>query len=294
MKAQVVRISLPLLVLCLFYLAIYRSPGAGRSEALALLSPRQTRELLDLSRKYLREKKPEEALGLTEKLHQNYPQNHIYIEQLATIYHLLERYREEAESWELYMQSSPTPVEACPQLGEAYRRQGLIPETLKACQRCLALDEKNVDSLFFLALAYERSNQLDKATEFYERAVRLYPPYPDTRIGLARVSLRQGKTARAEELISRVYEQTPNHVDGLLVFGMTMRSAGRLAEAKRYLLRGAELSPTYGDFYVVLGGIAEQEGDINEAVRCYDRVLELAPENRDIARRRNQLRGGGA
>jgi tetratricopeptide (TPR) repeat protein len=294
MNSHVVRISLPLSLLCLFYLVIYYLPTATRGMAPAALSIEQTREILDLSRSNLRQHKTEEALGLTEKLHKAYPQNHIYIEQLAGIYHTLERYKEEAESWELYMQYSPTAIEACPQLGEAYRRQGLVQETLNACQRCLALDEKNVDSLFFLALAYERSNQLDKATEFYERALQLHPPYADPQIGLARVCLRQGKPAKAEALISKVYEQTPNNVDALLVFGMTLRSAGKLAEAKKYLQRGTELSSTYSDFYIVLGGIAEQEGDIEGAIKYYDRVLELAPENRDIANRRGRLNSGGA
>jgi len=294
MNSHVVRISLPLIVLCLFYGVIYYVPSISPANAQAVSGIEQTREILDLSRKNLRENKAQDALALTEKLHQAYPQNHIYIEQLANIYHILERYKEEAESWELYLKLSPTPVEACPQIGEAYRRQGLIQETLNACQRCLTMDEKNVDSLFYLALAYERSNQLDKAAEFYERAVQLYPPYPDTRIGLARVLLRQGKAAKAEEIISKVYEQSPNNVDCLLVFGMTRRLAGKLDEAKKYLQHGIELSATYTDFYVVLGGIAEQEGDIAGAIKYYDRVLELAPENRDIATRRRRLNGEGA
>jgi tetratricopeptide (TPR) repeat protein len=294
MNSHVVRISLPVSLLCLFYLVIYYLPTVTVGISPAVLSLEQTREILALSRKNLREHKLQDALELTEKLHKAYPQNHIYLEQLASIYHTLERYKEEAESWELYMKYSPTAVEACPQIGEAYRRQGLIQETLNACQRCLALDEKNVDSLFFLGLAYERSNQLEKAAEFYQRAIQLHPPYEDPRIGLARVSLRQGKTAKAQELISKVYEQTPNNVDGLLVFGMTLRSAGQLAEAKKYLQRGTELASTYTDFYIVLGGIAEQEGDSAAAIKYYDRALELAPENRDIAIRRKRLNGRGA
>jgi tetratricopeptide (TPR) repeat protein len=292
MNSHLIRISLPLLVLCLFYKAIYDVPSATQAGDLALLSPGETREILDLSRKKLSENKPEDALLLTEKLHKAYPQNHIYIEQLANLYHQMERYQEEAQSWEAYLKFSPTPVEACPQIGQAYRSQGLLKETLDACQRCYAMDDKNVDSIFFLALAYERNHQLDKARALYERGLQLYAPSLDTRIGLARVLHRQGNTAKAKEMISRVYEQAPDNVDCLLVLGMILRSEGNLAEAKTHLARGAQLSLAYTDFYVVLGGIAEQEGDLEKALQYYNRVLELEPENRDIATRRKRLGGG--
>ena len=292
MKSHLVRISLPVLVLCLFYMAIYYVPSASQAGDLVALSPEETREILDMSRKKLRENKPEDALLLTEKLHNAYPQNHIYIEQLASLYHRMERYQEEAQTWEAYMKFSPTPIEACPQIGEAYRSQSLMKETLDACQRCLALDDKNVDSIFFLALAYEGNHQLDKARELYERGIQLYAPYLDPSIGLARVLLRQGNTAKAKEIISKVYEQAPDNVDCLLVLGMTLRSEGNLDEAKTHLQRGTQLSLAYTDFYVVLGGIAEQEGDMEKALQYYDRVLELEPDNRDIATRRRRLGGG--
>ncbi len=292
MNSHIVRISLPFIVLCLFYKAIYYVPSTSQAGDLVFLSPEETREILDLSRRKLRENKHEDALSLTEKLHKAYPQNHIYMEQLANLYHFLERYPEEAQTWEIYMKFSPTPIEACPQIGEAYRSQGLIKETLDACQRCFAMDEKNEDSIFFLALAYERSHQLDKARELYESVVQLHSPYLDPSIGLARVLLRQGNTAKAKEIISKVYEQSPNNVDCLLVLGMTLRSEGKLDEAKIHLERGTQLSLAYTDFYVVLGGIAEQEGDIEKALQHYDRVLELEPDNRDIATRRRRLGGG--
>src|SRR5688572_25027722 len=209
MNSHIVRISLPLLVLCLFYGAIFYVPSASQVGDLGFLSPQETREILDLSRRMLRENRHQDALALTEKLHKAYPQNHIYLEQLANLYHSLERYKEEAQTWEAYMKFSPTPIEVCPQIGQAYRSQGSIKETLEACQRCFAMDEKNVDSIFFLALAYERSQQLDKARELYERGIQLYAPYLDPSIGLARALLRQGNTARAKAIISNVYEQAP-------------------------------------------------------------------------------------
>src|SRR5262249_39331167 len=142
MNSHIARILFPLIILCLFYRAIYYVPSSTHASDLDILSPEQTRAILESSRAKIRENRYEEALNLTEKLHKAYQHNHMYVEQLATLYHGLERYKEEAASWEEYIKFSPCPAEACPHLGEAYRKQGLIKETLDACQRCMAMDTK--------------------------------------------------------------------------------------------------------------------------------------------------------
>lgn len=291
MQSKPLRIITPLAILLLFYWAIYVSPNMVSSDT-EILNPEQAREILDESRLKVREKKYEEALQLTLRLNKSFPQNHIYLEQLATINHYLGRYQEEAEAWHKYMQYSPTPLDACPHYSEAYRALNMIPEMHEACKKCYELDERNADSIFFLGLSYERLGQADKAREFYEKGVEIYPVYPDLRIGLARMNLRLGNTAKAKEVIAKVYEESPDNVDGLLVMGLTLRAEGRANEAKPFLERGAELSPRYTDFYVVLASIAEQQGDRNAAIAYYDKILEITPDNRDIEVKRRRLIGG--
>ena len=295
MNLQYIRIILPFGVLFLFYWSIYVIPGpqqSGNKANANELTPEESRELLDLSRTQIRESKYEEALSSTLRLHDAYPNNHVYIQQLATIYNSLSRYKEEAEMWEGYLKIAPTPDEACPHIGEAYRKLGLMDKSIDACERCLALDAKNTDSIFFLARAYELSNQLDKAKKLYEQGAELSPLYSDQSIGLARIHLRQGRVRQAREIVGKIVEQEPNNVDALLVYAMALRMERKYAEAKEYLERGLKLSPNYTDFYIVLGGIAEQQGDIEQAINYYNRALEISPENRDLAARRDRLRGG--
>lgn len=294
LNSHAFRIALPLAVLCLFYWALYALPRAGSSSGAdaAFLSPEESREILDLSRTRLREGDFEEALELTKKLHRAYPNNHVYVEQLATICGHLGRYKEEAEYWEKYLPLSPTPINACPQIGEAYRKQGLMQETIDACKRCLEFDGDNVESVFFLARACEQAGQMSKAGELYKRGVELSPKFADVQLGLARILMRQGRAAQAKEIAAEVLKENPDYVDALLMLGVGLRAEGKLAQAKEALAKGVELSPAYTDFYIVLGGIAEQESDMEQAIRHYDKVLELAPENRDIALRRSRLTGG--
>jgi tetratricopeptide (TPR) repeat protein len=291
MQSKPLRIITPLAILLLFYWAIYVSPNMVNGDT-EILNPGQAREILDESRVKIREKKYEEALKLTHRLHKAFPQNHIYLEQLALVNHYLARYLDEAECWNKYMQYSPTPLDACPQYGEAYRALGMINEMHEACKKCYELDERNADSIFFLALSYERLGQHEKAKELYEKGVEIYPVYPDLRIGLARMNLRLGNTSKAKAVIAKVYEEFPDNVDGLLVMGLALRAEGRANEAKPFLERGAELSPRYTDFYVVLASIAEQQGNREEAIAYYDKILELTPDNRDIEVKRRRLIGG--
>ncbi|MEW6126111.1 MAG: tetratricopeptide repeat protein [Acidobacteriota bacterium] len=291
MESKPLRIIAPLAVLLLFYWAIYVAPLMTGKDS-AILNAEQAHEIFDESRFQLHEKKYQEALELTERLNKAFPQNHIYLEQLATIHHYLGNFKEEADAWERYMLYSPTPLDACPQFGEAYRALNRIPEMFEACKKCYELDPRNTYSIFFLALSYERLGQLEKAQELYEKGVEIYPIYPDLRIGLTRIHIRLGNLAQARAIITKVYEEYPDNVDGLLAMGVLLRAEGRAGEAKMFLERGVELSPRYTDFYIVLAGIAESEGNREDAVAYYDKVLELAPDNPDIESKRKRLLGG--
>lgn len=285
-QERVAGVLLPLAVLGLYYWGLYVNPVHSQMDSTAV---EKSREMLANSRTLLREGKYEDALAVTRQLYDAYPENHIYIEQIAGILGRLNRFEEESQFWEKFFEHSPRPIDACPQLGESYRKQGKLEETIKACERCLELDPKNPDSVFFLARAYELSGRIDRAKELYEQGVAISPGYPDITLGLARAYLRKGKPSKARELADTVLRTTPDNVDALLVMGMALRSEGKFSDAKGFLEQGLTLSEKYVDFYIVLGGISEQEGDNAEAIRRYDKVLELEPTNGNIAARRSRL-----
>ncbi len=289
-----VRVLLPSLVIGIYYWSLMGRVSVQdvAKPEYSMIAPDESRNLLEQSTTLWREGKYEESMSVTLKLHQAYPQNHIYLERLASIYAKLGHHKAETQMWEKFLQYAPIPVEACPQIGQAYQKQGLTEEALDAFRRCLAQDEQNTDSIFFLAQALELSKRFDEAAEMYKRGTALAPEYYDLRVGLARVRLHQGDYSKAMEIAGKVLEESQTNVDAMLVLGLTNWRTGDRVQAKKYLQQGIELAEGYADFYVALGGIAEQENDIERAIRDYKKLLSLDPGNRQIAMRLDALTGG--
>ena len=62
-----------------------------------------------------------EALPLVKQLHEAYPGNHVYLARLAEIHQRSGEWQGCVDAWEAYLKVSPTPWEAFPVLGDAYR-----------------------------------------------------------------------------------------------------------------------------------------------------------------------------
>ncbi|MBI3684673.1 MAG: tetratricopeptide repeat protein [Acidobacteria bacterium] len=251
-----IRFLFPCLVLYFFYWALVVNPFMEDPTLLeesqpGRLSQEETRRLLDKSLRLIEEKNYEQALGSTLQLYHAYPENSIYIHQLANLYNTLGRHEDEAAMWELFMQFAPLPVEGCPQIGLAYRKLNREPDAFKSFERCLAIEE-NSDNLMYMAHGLERRKEYAKAQELYERALKRAPDYTDVAIGLARVELFLGNPKKAKERILGVLERAPDNVDALLVAGLAFSRGGDATAARRYLEKGIELRPGDRDFRVAL------------------------------------------
>jgi len=258
-----IRFAFPLLILYGYWHAFVTNPWVDppqeeRSGAPNYLSETATREILDQGRKLLAQNKFEESLGPFRRLHATFPDNHIYLESLARAYERLERYKEADEMWEQYLQYSPTPIEACPQIGLDYRAQGRPDEALKAFERCHAIEE-NPDTLLFYANALEREGQFRRALELYERALERAPNYTDVAVGLARVEARTGKASLGRPRIEDILKNKPNDVDALQTAGIVYSELGKRAMALRYLERAHKLAPDDNEINLLLRTIRREK-----------------------------------
>lgn len=292
MRRRVPEVLGPLLCLGLYHWSLVAHPPTPQ-EAAGDLSVAESQKLLDDSRTLLRGGRLAEALALTVRLQEVYPESHIYLYQRATLETRLGHPAAAAAAWEKYLEVSPTPLEACPAIGQAYAAADRLPDAIAAHERCLAFDPGNPDSLFFLGLAYERGGRYEEAKTLYAKGAAIAPDYPDLAIGLGRARLRTGRHFEAKKDYDRVIARWPANSDALLLGGLVLRALGDLEGARRALLKGVALSPDYVDLHAVLGGVSEQQGDLTLAAREYDEVLRLDPLNAGIAARRERIRVGG-
>jgi tetratricopeptide (TPR) repeat protein len=288
-RSTLLALGLPLL-LGVAYVSLMVTPWAGRERPPRQLTAAESSTLWSNCKSLFSQSKYHEALAAALKLHDAYPGNHLYIEMAAESYGRLGDYQHEAEFWEKYFDSAPNPVAACPQIGQAYWKQGRTDKAIAAFERCLTREPENTDSIFFLAHALELAGELDRAADLYRRGLKIAPEYADMKIGLARVWLRQGKAAQAEKASKLILQRSPDNLDALLVAGLAYSSEGQFPKAKEYLVKGVKLSDTESDFHEALAGIAEQENDFPEALRQYDAILKQHPDDRRIAAERNALR----
>ena len=263
------------------------APGA----AVKALNPEESRKLQEACAALIRSEKWHEALEPTLELHAAYPESHIYIGQLAQIYDHLKKYKEESAMWEEFLVRAPRPIEGCPQIGDAYQKQGLPQQAITAFEKCLAIEPQNPDSIFYLARAWERAGDLTKAADLYQRGTAVSPDYPDLQMGLARIRLRQDQPEEARNLASKILQRSPENPDALLVMGLACQRLGNRKDARAYLEKGVKLADTYADFHLALANIAEQDSDLNQAIAQYQRVAELDKTNMLAVQRLSALRG---
>jgi len=288
----------PIVLLPVLFLALacgaflYRrgSFGAGR-ESKVNLSQEESRRLAELSKSTVDQGRYADALQPTLRLYAAYPANHIYIGRLADIYDHLGRYDEEARYWEKYMDHAPSPIEACPQFGQAYWKQGekSEPQAIAAYRRCLALDPENTDSLFYLAHALEMSGQWAQAAEQYQKGLSISPNYTDLTLGLARCWLRMDKADEAKRVIVPALSKSPVSSGALLVLGMYYLRQENYPASKKVLTKGVRLADSDPDFHVLLARLAEQMNDDAEALRQYTRLVELDPADKRARAKRDSL-----
>ncbi len=263
MDIPFVRFAFPAAVLYLFYWALILNPWVDES---ADASTRSTngitveaaRVLIDQSKKLMLEKKYDQALPHMLRLQQAFPENHIYIQDLANIYQALGRYGDEAQMWETVPAVRPLPGEGCPQIGIAYQKQSRPLDAEKAFERCYII-EPNSDNILFYAHALEMKGDYRKAASLYGQGVKRSPDYSDMSLGLARVQMFQEQLGPAKQRVLAVLKRSPDYVDALLLAGMICTRQGEFVEARKYLQHGIKLSPSYRDLRLAMGQLARAE-----------------------------------
>jgi tetratricopeptide (TPR) repeat protein len=301
----ILRLGLALTTLTVFWLALFVSDAANTAPAApvtATATPAGTPGapavtaaeseadaaridgLLVESREAFASGRWQDALEPTKAIAARFPGQHVYLARLAEIYNKLERPADEAATWELFMDRAPLPAEACPAVGNAYRRIGKYDLALSAFERCFQSDTRNAELAFFVGLGNEWLTRFGPAEEFYQRAITIATTHFDSEVGLARLRLHRNQLAEALRRASAVLKKSPKHVDALLVAGLAEQRAGHRAEARVHLERAAALSEDYFDVHLALGVLDYSESRFPAARRRFEIANKLDPKRNEEVR----------
>jgi tetratricopeptide (TPR) repeat protein len=273
------------------------APGARLVAALAtlgvfawILTPRAvvtarepgptTETLLAVSRDALTRQQWNQALEPTRALVERFPSQHVYLERLAQIYHALARYSDEAETWERVLTVAPNTEYVCPDIGSAYEKAGNLTAAVDAFQRCVKLDPRNPESLYYLARTYQRADQSSAAERAYRDVLTLEPTHVDGAVGLAALRLRDNAPGEALALVEPILRRFPDNADLLLVAGLSYHRLDRRDEARHAIARGLELEDAYPDLHIAMGIIDFGDGRRREARTHFERAVTLEPSRR--------------
>ncbi|MBI5630230.1 MAG: tetratricopeptide repeat protein [Elusimicrobia bacterium] len=248
-------------LLALFYAVVYRAPES-RS-----LPPEKLRETLKALALAEAKEEHRKVLELSRFLLRRYPDNDRYIFKEASALDRLDP-GGAAASWERYFQISPDPVDACPALGDSYERSGRGDFALDAHRRCLALQPRNTDLIFYLAHFLERHRKFDEAEALYRRGLALSAEYADMRLGLARIAFRRDRDlSSARRWVGEVLAVSPDQADALVLSARLDLYRREFARARKTLEKGLALHPKYLEFYWGLAAVWRELGDREKAGR---------------------------
>ena len=214
------RVTTAAAVLGLYYWFLFANPFPAAPDA----AGRRIDDDVAASRTLFEARKFADALPPTERLTQELPGQPIFHERLALIYQTLDRSADAARAWNRFMALSPTPVDACPMVAEAYRRAGDHAQELTALERCASLPPANADFLVNLGQALLTQGREADARRAFERALTVADDYPDAYLLLGVRQFADGEHAAARHNFERFLELAPSRRDEVAVW--LQRTAG--------------------------------------------------------------------
>jgi tetratricopeptide (TPR) repeat protein len=216
MRGSLARLAVALILLAAYSLTLFGSRTATPAAA-PLVDPAISRDI-EISREAFSARHYGDALEPTKRLTERLPSQAIYFDTLARIHHELGRFQEEARAWEGVFRTSPTPVDACPMIADAYDRSGDAVRTLDAYERCAAAEPQNPDLLLFLGRAYNAANRTQDAQRVLDQALAISPDYPDIHLLLGVSNFADGNLTAARERFERFLALAPDRRDEVAVW----------------------------------------------------------------------------
>ncbi len=175
-------------------------------------------------------------------------------------------------------QSRPPKAESLMTLGDGSLREGRYRTAMQQYMEADALDPKNPELKFRIALVYaDYYGRLDDAVRYYLEALRLKDNYSDAYNNLGVVYSRQKRWDEAIDMFKQalrsLYYPTPEFAHFNL--GQAYRGKGDLPKAIEHFQTAIELKGQYEAPHIELGLIYEEQGQNAQALQSFQRARSI-------------------
>jgi tetratricopeptide (TPR) repeat protein len=172
----------------------------------------------------------------------------------------------------------PSKVESLMNVGDAHLREGRYPAAMQHYMEADAMDPKNPELKFRIALVYvDYYKRLDEGIRYYEEAIRLRPNYSEAHnnLGVVYSRLKRWDEAIAmfQKALNNLFYATPEFAHYNM--GLAYQGKGEPEKAIEHFKAAIDLKGHYVDPHIALGGIYQEAGRDAEALEAFQRARSI-------------------
>ncbi len=176
----------------------------------------------------------------------------------------------------------PGMPEAHYTLGQIYKEQGRMDESIKEFQEATRLDPQYSEAFSGLGVAKLQQGNLADAATAFKQAVSLNTGNSTAHYGLGTVYMKQGLYDEALKELNTALYQNPNSWPTQLSLGQTYAGQGNTVAAVKAFQESYRIKPENPDAYLGIADIRESRGDLEHAIAELRSGLEIMPNNSDL------------
>lgn len=199
---------------------------------------------------------------------------------------------------EAYMEVEPKTADTYFAIASSYRELKNYSKTVESYKAGLAIDPKNIEGLYRLAMVYFENGDLDNSRVYLEKTLQVNRGYTSARKLLDTIATKQTdeilNTAydafekkdykKTHEIITEGLKKYPNNHSLLYYRAINYEAQNDLKNAVNDLQSAIKADPESGLPYFTLAQILERTGNGKEALGLYERFLSGTSDDKEMIR----------
>lgn len=165
------------------------------------------------------------------------------------------------------------------EIGQIAYQLGDINNARKYALRSVALCEKNMWYLSFLASLYEQEKDLDSAIIYNKKAVNYFPEKESLKLRLANLFTEKGEYEKANEIYNYIEGKYGKSEATTSVIVKGLINSGDLKKAEERIEAVLKDEPDNISYNGLLAEVYRAEGENDKALQVFEKLMENDPGN---------------